>query len=78
VRHLVRREYDVLVVKERGAQQVAQCVVLLVEGEDGRVGLACVLLHGDFGLAVAEEEELKAIWGVHLERLVGRGGLLVD
>jgi len=60
MRHLVRGVYHVLVVEERGAQQVAQCVILLVEGEDGRVGLARVLLHGDFGLAVAEEEELEA------------------
>ena len=58
-----------LVVDERGSQQVAQCVILLVEGEDGRVGLARVLFHGDFGLAIAEEEELEAG-----DRGKGRGG----
>jgi len=61
----------VLVVEEGGAQQVAQCVILLVEGEDGRVGLARVLFHGDFGLAVAEEKELEAGHGGG-----GRGVLL--
>ena len=35
-------------------------MILLVKGEDGRVGLARILLHGDFGLAIAEEEELEA------------------
>ena len=46
--------------------EVSQCVVLLVDGEDGGVGHLGVLLLGDLLLAVEQEERLEGRRGVHL------------
>ena len=50
---------------------VAQGVVLLVEGEDGRVGHLGVLLPRDLLLAIEEDERLKGGRSVHHGELGG-------
>ena len=46
--------------------EVSQCVVFLVDGEDGGVGHLRVLLLGDLLLAVEQQERLEGRRGVHL------------
>ena len=63
---LVAGEEHVGVLEELAADEVAEGVVLLVDGEDGGVGHLGVLLLGDLLLAVEQEERLEGRRGVHL------------
>ena len=44
---------------------VAQCMVLLVDGEDGSIGHLGVLLSRDLLLAIKQQKRLERWWGVH-------------
>jgi hypothetical protein len=48
VRNFVGREDDVVVLEETLGEEVAECVILLVECEDGGIGYACVALLARF------------------------------
>ena len=54
---------------QHSPDEVAESVVLLVDGEDGCVGHLGVLLLADPLLPVEQQERLERRWSVHLGRL---------
>ena len=67
----VPRKDHIWVLEQLVPDHVAQSVVLLVEGEDGRVGHLGVLLPRDLLLAIEEDERLKGGRSVHHRELGG-------
>ena len=63
---LVAGEEHVGVLEQLAADEVAEGLVLLVDGEDGGVGDLGVLLLGDLLLAVKQQERLECRGRVHL------------
>ena len=67
----VPRKDHIWVLEQLMPDHIAQSVVLLVEGEDGRVGHLRVLLPSDLLLAIEEDERLKGGRSVHHRELGG-------
>ena len=61
----VPRKDHIWVLEQLMPDHVAQCVVLLVQGEDGRIGYLRVLLPRDLLLPIKEDERLKGGRSVH-------------
>lgn len=65
VRNLVAGEEDVVCLGELCAQEVTECVILLVECEHGGIGDASLWLMFHLLLAFSKEERLEPIWRIH-------------
>lgn len=66
VGNLVTGEEDVVRLDELCAEEVAEGVVLLVEGEHRSIWDTSLWLDLDFLLAISEYEGLVPVWSVHL------------